>query len=176
MPYARVLAGLGYRVLVFDFNGFGASGTGPGFPEFARLDRDVAAAVAALRSRGAGRVVLLGSEFGGLGAVIAAADVRPPVDGAIDLSAPGELAGMDGRAAAARLAVPVLYVVSARDTNVDEVRGMYAVTPARYRLLDLTPADGMHGLAMVDPDLDPHAAEVRAAVEGFLRRYAGGHA
>jgi pimeloyl-ACP methyl ester carboxylesterase len=170
LPYARVLVGLGYRVLVFDFNGFGASGAGPGFPAYGRLDLDVAAAVAALRSSGARRVVLLGSEFGGLGAVIAAADMRPAVDGVVDLSAPDELAGMDGRAAAARLGVPALFVVSAADTNLDEVRGMYDAAPARYRQLDLTPADGMHGLGMVDPGLDPHAGEVRAVIEDFLRR------
>lgn len=100
--------------------------------------------------------------------MVAAADVRPHVDGVIDLSAPDELAGMDGRAAASRLRVPALFVVSARDTNVDEVRGMFAATSPRYRHLELTPADGLHGLVMTDPELDPHAGEVRAVIEEFL--------
>jgi pimeloyl-ACP methyl ester carboxylesterase len=173
-PYARVLAGLGYRVLAFDFNGFGASGFGPQFPKLAHLDLDVAAATSALRSAGVDRVVLLGSEIGGLGAVIAAADVRPPVAGVIDLSSPDELAGMDGDAAAARLTVPSLFVTSAADFTVDQVRAMYAKVKPPDRMLLVTAPDGLRGLSMVDPALDPNAARVRAAIEDFLRRHAGG--
>lgn len=170
-PYARVLAGLGYRVLAFDFNGFGASGFGPEFPKLAHLDLDVAAATAALRSAGVDRVLLLGSEIGGLGAVIAAADVRPPVAGVIDLSSPDELAGMDGEAAAARLTVPSLFVTSAADFTVNEVRAMYAKVKAPDRALLVTAPDGLRGLSMVDPALDPNAARVRQAIEDFLRRH-----
>jgi pimeloyl-ACP methyl ester carboxylesterase len=173
-PYARVLAGLGYRVLAFDFNGFGASGFGPQFPKLAHLDLDVAAATSALRSAGVDRVVLLGAEIGGLGAVIAAADVRPPVAGVIDLSSPDELAGMDGEAAAARLTVPSLFVSSAADFTVDQVRAMYAKVKPPDRTLLVTAPDGLRGLSMVDPALDPNAARVRAAIEDFLHRHAGG--
>jgi pimeloyl-ACP methyl ester carboxylesterase len=173
-PYARVLARLGYRVLAFDFNGYGASGFGPQFPKLARLDLDVAAATAALRSAGVDRVMLLGAEIGGLGVVIAAAAVRPPVAGVIDLSSPDELAGMDGEAAAARLTVPSLFVTSAADFTVDQVRAMYAKVTAPDRELLVTSPDGLRGLSMVDPALDPNAARVREAIEDFLRRHAGG--
>jgi pimeloyl-ACP methyl ester carboxylesterase len=171
MPYARVLVGLGYRVMAFDFNGYGASGAGTDFPAKGHLDLDVAAATATLRARGVDRVVLLGSEFGGLGSLIAAADVRPPVAGVVDLSGPNELAGMDGLAAAARLAVPSLFVVSARDPFVDVIRATYAAVTAPDRHLEVTPADGMHALNMVDPGRDPYAAHVRAVVEDFIHRH-----
>jgi pimeloyl-ACP methyl ester carboxylesterase len=168
LPYANVLVGLGYRVLVFDFNGFGASEPGPEFPRLMRLDRDVAAAARRLREAGAASVVLVGSEFGGLAAVIAAAGPRPAVSGVVDLSGPRQLAGLDGPAAAARLAVPALYVVSARDPNVAEVRALHDATPAALRRLELTPDDGQHALNMVDASRDPYAARVRAVVEEFI--------
>jgi len=171
LPYARVLVGLGYRVLAFDFNGYGASGTGPEYPARGHLDLDVAAAAAELRAKGVDKVVLLGSEFGGLGALIAAADVRPPVAGIVDLSGPNQLAGMDGLAAAARLTAPALFVVSARDPWVDEVRAAYAAASHAERRLEVTPADGMHALNMVDPHMDPYAAYVRTLIEDFVRQH-----
>jgi pimeloyl-ACP methyl ester carboxylesterase len=173
LPYARVLVGLGYRVLAFDFNGFGESPPGPEFPRRQYLDRDVLAGAEKLGAMGVTKVVLVGSEFGGLGALIVAADARPPVAGVVDLSGPGQLAGMDGPAAAARLAVPVLFVVSAADPNVEDVRRMYAAAPASVRTLDVTPEDGQHALTMVDPTRDPHWQDVRGVVETFIRARTG---
>jgi pimeloyl-ACP methyl ester carboxylesterase len=171
VPYARILVGLGYRVLAFDFNGYGASGIGPEYPARGHLDRDVAAATAELRAKGVDKVILLGSEFGGLGALIAAADVRPPVAGVVDLSGPNQLAGMDGLAAAARLTAPALFVVSERDPWVDEVRAAYAAASHSQRRLEVTPADGMHALNMVDPRMDPYARHVRNVIEDFIRQH-----
>jgi pimeloyl-ACP methyl ester carboxylesterase len=56
---ARAFAKRGYRVLAFDFAGFGDSQHGSG-PD-ARVDTDVVAAAEQLRRRGADRIVLVGS-------------------------------------------------------------------------------------------------------------------
>lgn len=80
---ARFLAARGYRVLVFDYRDRGLSDASdaPG-----RLDQDVVGAVAELRARGATRVILLGSYAGVAAAIVAATEIRPPVDGVIGIS------------------------------------------------------------------------------------------
>ena len=82
VPQARSFAGRGYRVMVFDFAGFGDSQPGPD----GRVDTDVAAAVAQLRRRGVDRVVLVGSSMGGTAVLSAATRIRPPVAGVVSLS------------------------------------------------------------------------------------------
>jgi pimeloyl-ACP methyl ester carboxylesterase len=57
LPQARAFAKRGYRVLAFDFAGFGDSAHGSG-PD-ARVDADVVAATGQLRRRGADEVVLV---------------------------------------------------------------------------------------------------------------------
>jgi Alpha/beta hydrolase family len=78
-PQGQAFAGLGYRVLAFDFEGYGESQLGSG-PD-ARIDTDVVAAAEELRRRGADRIVLLGSSMGAMAALSAATRVRPPVAG-----------------------------------------------------------------------------------------------
>ena len=72
LPPARAFAKRGYRVLVFDFAGFGDSRPGPD----SRVDTDVIAATAELRRRGAERVVLVGSSMGSTAALAAATRIR----------------------------------------------------------------------------------------------------
>jgi pimeloyl-ACP methyl ester carboxylesterase len=159
-PYGRVLAGRGYRVLLFDFNSFGASGVSPDAPANPHYDRDVAAAAGRLRAAGADRVLVVGTETGGLAAVVAATDVTPPLSGVVDLSGPAAVSGMDARAAAARLAVPALFVVGTDDPWYDEVRSVYAADRAADRQLEVVPG-AAHGVGLVEPD-GPAAATVAA--------------
>jgi pimeloyl-ACP methyl ester carboxylesterase len=70
LPYARRFARQGYRVLAFDFAGFGDSRPGSGAD--ARLDTDVVAAAGQLRRLGAEKIVLVGSSMGGTAALAAA--------------------------------------------------------------------------------------------------------
>jgi len=172
LPYARVLVGLGYRILLFDLNGFGASGTSPDGPAQPHYDLDTAAAVGRLRVFGVARVVLVGSEFGGLAAVLAAADVRPPVDGVVDLSGPSAVSGMDGLAAAARLRVPALFVVGEDDPWLGETSQVYRADRFGDRRLAVVPGPE-HGLNLVDPAANPGAGAVRELVETFLRAHSG---
>src|SRR5829696_8188773 len=61
LPQARAFARRGYRVLVFDFAGFGDSQHGPADT---RVDTDVVAAAEQLRRHGADRIMLIGSSMG----------------------------------------------------------------------------------------------------------------
>jgi pimeloyl-ACP methyl ester carboxylesterase len=81
--FAHFLQGKGYVTLTFDFRGYGDSEGEKDIPE---IWRDVLAAVAALRERGADRIVLIGASMGGTAALIAAS--RTDVNGVIALSAP----------------------------------------------------------------------------------------
>jgi pimeloyl-ACP methyl ester carboxylesterase len=169
LPYARVLVGLGYRVLLFDFNGSGASGLAPDAPARPHYDLDVVAAIGRLRGTGVDRIALLGSETGGLAAVIAAADVRPPVAGVVAVSSPSAVSGMDGVAAAGRLAVPALFVESAEDPWLGEMRQLYRADRYPDRHLEEVPGYG-HGPNLLDPAMEQRAGAVRGLVEAFIGR------
>jgi pimeloyl-ACP methyl ester carboxylesterase len=173
LPYARVLVGLGYRVLLFDLNGFGGSGTSPDGPARPHYDLDTAAAVGRLRAAGVDRVVVVGAEFGGLAAVVAAAEVRPSVEGVVDLSGASVVSGMDGRVAAARLRVPALFVVGRDDPWIGEVSEVYAADRFADRQLTVVPGPE-HGVNLVDPAVNPGAGAVRALLVSFLRRHLPG--
>jgi pimeloyl-ACP methyl ester carboxylesterase len=166
LPYARVLAKRGYRVLAFDFEGLGASGPSPGSGD-PPLDQNVAAAAEVLRDRGASKVVLMGGSLGGTAVVTAAAEVRPPVAGVICLSGPSEFYGMDAVEAASRLTVPVLFLVGAQDRGFPHsAREMYAATKVRDRKLVVTP-NPYHGVELLAPD-NPATRHDRDLVERWL--------
>jgi len=166
LPYGRVLARRGYRVLAFDFEGFGASGPSPGSGE-PPLDQNVAAAAKVLRDQGASKVVLMGGSLGGTAVVTAAAEVQPPVAGVICLSGPSAFYAMDAVRAASRLTVPVLFLVGAQDRGFPEsAREMYAAAKVRDRKLAVVP-DPYHGVELLAPD-DPATRRNRDLVERFL--------
>jgi hypothetical protein len=56
----------------------------------------------------------------------------------------------------------------------DEHRYRRWLEPVQDRELLVTSPDGLRGLSMVDPALDPNAARVQEAIEDFLRRHAAG--
>lgn len=78
-PQAETLARNGWRVLAFDFRGWGASRAGSAGPD--AVHEDVLAAIAWLRADGATRISVIGASFGG-GAAAEAATRLP--SGAID--------------------------------------------------------------------------------------------
>src|SRR5215217_5548644 len=118
LPQARRLAAHGRQVLAFDF--------GP----YANIGKDMVAAAAELRRRGADRLVLVGSSMGGTAAIEAAAEITPPVAGVVSLSGPEEYQGADAGAAAPRLRVPVLFIVAEDDPPfADAARTLYKAVP-----------------------------------------------
>jgi pimeloyl-ACP methyl ester carboxylesterase len=165
LPQARAFARRGYRVLVFDFAGFGDSQPGPD----GRVDTDVVAAAAQLRRRGADRIVLVGSSMGGTAVLSAATRIRPPVAGVVSLSGPSGFGGVDAEAAMARLRVPVLFIVGADDQPYrEQARLMYRAARARDKRLLVVPGRG-HGTSMVEFGED--APRVLAALRSFIARH-----
>jgi pimeloyl-ACP methyl ester carboxylesterase len=173
---ARFLAARGYRVLVFDYRDHGLSDASdaPG-----RLDRDLAGAVDELRSRGAARVMVLGSYAGVAAAVVAATEIHPPVDGVIGISpAPvrgqwveGPFGPIGAYRAAPHLLVPSMYLTVRTDPYVSlrEVRRLYRLTASPAKDLVVIPA-GSGGFSTID--LNPYAARVRSALLMFIREVA----
>ena len=162
LPQARAFADRGYRVLVFDFAGFGDSRAGPD----GRVDNDVVAATAELRRRGADRVVLVGSSMGGTAVLSAAPRIRPPVAGVVSLSGASSFGGVDAEGAMARLRVPVLFVVAADDQHfTEQARLMYRAARVPDKDLLVVPGGG-HGTSMLEFGED--APRVLAAVRDFI--------
>jgi pimeloyl-ACP methyl ester carboxylesterase len=167
LPLARSFARQGYRVLAFDFEGYGDSQPGSGAE--ARIDTDVVAAAEQLRGRGADTIVLVGSSMGGTAVLAAAARIRPPVAGVVSLSGPATFEGVNARAAVARLRVPVLFVASGDDHPfVDDARVMYRAARVRDRRLLVIPGVN-HGTSMLEVGDD--APKVLAAVQGFIAHH-----
>jgi len=167
LPQAQAFASRGYRVLAFDFAGFGDSQAGSG-PD-ARVDTDVAAAAEQLRRRGATRIVLIGSSMGGTAVLSAATRIRPPVAGVVSLSGPTVFQDVDAGAAISRLRVPVLLVVGADDELfVDDARAMYRAAPVGDKRLLVVPGGG-HGTSLLEFGQD--APRVLAAVRRFIAQH-----
>jgi pimeloyl-ACP methyl ester carboxylesterase len=173
---ARFLAAHGYAVLSFDYRDHGLSdrSEAPG-----RLDLDVAGAVAELRSRGAARVILLGSYAGVAAAVVAATEITPPVDGVIGISpaaargqwVQGPFGPIGAFQAAPRLRIPVLYITVRTDpyVSMDEVGRLFRLTAGPSKDLVVIPA-GSAGFDTID--FNSYEPRVRGAILSFIRRVA----
>lgn len=167
LPYARFLAGRGYRAMAFDFNGAGSSVfTGH------LGDQDVADAVSFLRGQGVTQVFLMGASRGGTAVVTAGARIAPPVDGVISLAAPAAFAGMNAREAAPALTAPVLYLCAEFDTSfVDQTKELYDLSKAsKDRRMKITYGSG-HGVSLLMPGVDNESG---LEVTGFLQTYTKG--
>jgi pimeloyl-ACP methyl ester carboxylesterase len=166
IPYARRLAARGFLTIAFDFRGYGDSQRRTG-SSGSRLPADITAAVKLARSLGARKVVLVGASMGGTAVVVAAANVRPAVDGVVSLSGVGTLGYMNATAAARTLTMPVLYVVGKQDIGfVDESRALYDATASPMKKLEI-PDNTYHGVQLVQ---DP---PTRTLVEEFVADIAG---
>ena len=172
VPYGRKLAAAGYLVLAIDLNGYGASSMSAGFPSDARWDRDVVAAAAQLRRRGAHSVVLMGASLGGV-AVVAAAHAVPPPVAVVDVSGEDDLSGVDALGAAPRVTAPMLFIGATDDPMVAAMRTVsQAATRAAVNHLELVPGAN-HGVALLDPALEPQAARLSALILDFTRQNTG---
>ena len=167
-PYAKRLASLGYTAIAFDLRGFGQSQRRVGYASF-RYAGDIAAAVKAARSSGAKHVVVVGASLGANATVVAGANVRPPVDGIVSLSAPGSFR-LDAVAAAHKLAVPALYAAAEVDEGgiyAKDAQAMYDATPGVDKQVVIVPG-AAHGVRLV-----AGPGKVRTMVESFIRAHSG---
>jgi len=166
VPYATRLASLGYTAIPFDLRGFGLSQRRVGNASL-RFAGDIAAAVKTARSLGMKHVIVVGASIGANATVVAGADVRPPVDGIVSLSAPGTFR-LDAIAAAHKLAVPVLYAAAEIDEGGNyarDARAMYDATPAADKRIVIVPG-AAHGVRLV-----AGPGKVRTLVESFIRTH-----
>jgi pimeloyl-ACP methyl ester carboxylesterase len=168
--YARELGRRGYRTLVFDFSGTGASATAAGDTR-----SDLEAAVAYLRGDGVETVVLMGASMGGTTAVATAAEPGRPVAGVVSLSAPRNWMNTNAEAAAPKLTVPVLYLVGEQDKiYADESRMLAAETPAALSKLVVVDSSS-HGVGLLKVnafDGEPPVKTVRTEIDAFLKKVA----
>jgi pimeloyl-ACP methyl ester carboxylesterase len=114
---AESLVRAGFRVLAFDFRGFGKS-HGPGDTDMytAPMYLDVLAAVRYLRKSGAKTVSLVGGSFGGSAAADASIASQPgEIDRLILLAA-------DGNGPAEAIKSPLLMIVAKDDASADGPR------------------------------------------------------
>jgi alpha-beta hydrolase superfamily lysophospholipase len=167
VTYARRLARLGYTAFAIDFRSHGLSQDRQGSAGN-RLPADLAAAVKVVRKRGKQKVFLVGASMGAIASLVAGANVKPPVDGVVSISAPARFRGMDAVASAPRLGVPVLYLAAVDDDNAGydfskDAQELYAATAAADKRLELLPGS-LHGVALVGG-----SARAKALVESFLR-------
>ncbi|HEU0304288.1 MAG TPA: alpha/beta fold hydrolase [Gaiellaceae bacterium] len=160
LPLARELAKRGYRALVFDMRGYGASaGTTNTSPHL-----DVVGAAAELRRRGAKRIVLVGASMGGTGVVAATPRIRPAVSGVVELSAPTAFSDANALLAAKRLRVPAFFVAGRDDGNfAAATRALYRAAATKDKKLHIAPSS-WHGVDLVELPV------VRKLVLGFVER------
>jgi pimeloyl-ACP methyl ester carboxylesterase len=134
---AKVLSAHGFRVLAFDFRGFGRS-HGPGQADFdtAPFDKDVIAAVRYLKRLGAKSVSVVGGSFGGGAAGDAAIEWPGEIDRVVFLGAAPNLS-------ADKLKSRSLFIVARDDANeagprLPGIRAQYerAPNPKQIIILD----------------------------------------
>jgi hypothetical protein len=158
LPFAKVLAARGFRVLVYDYG------------ITANPASDVARAAAVLRGLGARTVMLAGASEGAKASLIAAPEMTPPVSAVVSLSAERAMRGQDVQPFAAKLRAPVLFVVAKGDPYgaADATPQLYrAAARASSRRLVVVPGDA-HGTELLT---GPNGAQVRSTVIDFLSEH-----
>ena len=173
-PYGQVLARRGFRVLLFDFRGFGASQR-PSSRLIGHVDRDVIAAAALLRQRGAKTVSLVGASFGAAAVLVAAPAIHPAPSAVISLSAETDLGflgpsySLHPLRAAPRLRSPLLLMVARGDdfVSVGDTRALLLAARAKPKRLVVFGAG--HGLQLLE---QPNGARATRLLLAFLRAHA----
>ncbi|MEV4412868.1 alpha/beta fold hydrolase [Catellatospora sp. NPDC049609] len=167
LPYAQELAGQGYRVLAFDFGGFGVSTAGT-----SSNTQQVVMAAQVLRDDGATSIVLIGASMGGTAVLAAAPTVTPAPAAVVSLSAPSVF-GANALDAAPKLTMPVLYAAGEFESSfADSARELHGLTPqATGSELLVVPTDS-HGVFLLTPGLGGASDTVRAKVTAFLAAHA----
>jgi pimeloyl-ACP methyl ester carboxylesterase len=159
--FATRLSERGYRVVTFNFRGYGES---QGSRQTALFGRDVEAAVDYLKGESSKRIAIVGADVGGTAALVAAK--APTVNGVIAVSAPAQLSGMDGVAAVKLLTAPKLFIAAHdRKGDVQAAEELYrnAADPREIKIL----AGGGYGTDLLRGSSGKETAEV---IEDFLER------
>jgi dienelactone hydrolase len=172
MPFARHLAEQGYRVLAFDFRGFGASSTPRGVAGRS-LDLDVAAGVEYLHRQGVDQVVLIGASMGATAALMDAAhsqkDGSGRVAAVISISGPSRFYEMDVGLAVKRMRVPVLFIASSEEGSYARAaKLLYGRAGSRSKRMVIVPGR-THGIGLLEEGAN--AAQIRELVTTFIEEH-----
>jgi alpha/beta superfamily hydrolase len=173
MPFVRILAQRGFKVLAFDFRGFGASPPVSGRAGRS-LDLDVAGAADYLRRQGVHRVVLAGSSMGATSALMVASEEQPagqaPIAGVVSISGPSRFYDMDAAAAVRHLRVPLLLIASGGEGSFTRAaRLLYHDASSHSKRMVLVPGT-VHGIGLLqEPGVGP---QIRQLVTTFIEEHA----
>jgi pimeloyl-ACP methyl ester carboxylesterase len=181
VPYGNLLSRYGFRVLVFDYRDVGLSAKVTG-KRAARIDADIAGAIAELRRRGPKEIVLVGASLGGAAVLAAAASARPALAGVVSISGPDsaflrgggyEHAVLDPTTAAARMRSPLLFLASKDDPSVPAASTgkLYRAATIEDKRLVVVPGSS-HGISIVD-DRGATGTKVRNLILEFIRDRTG---
>lgn len=163
-PLAQELAGRGYAVLTYDFQGYGET---DGDVDFAALDDDLAAAVRFMRDRGKAPVFLIGASMGATASLVVAADEE--VAGVIALSPPDVFEEQNALEAVPLVSEPKLFVASEDDAVALNLDGLVEAA-AEPKEEEIYPGR-LHGTALLEPDSE-YADSVRDLIFQFLQDHA----
>jgi pimeloyl-ACP methyl ester carboxylesterase len=162
--FAASAAQKGYRVLTFDFRGYGKS---KGSRSNADLPRDLQAAVAFLKAHGASRFVILGAGLGG-SAAIPVAEKDPSVIGLAMISTPRSIDGLEiSDSLLSSLQTPSLWL-AARNDMTQNVEELFAGAGSTKKDLWIYEGSSLHGTYILEgadsADLQRRLLEFVAAV------------
>jgi pimeloyl-ACP methyl ester carboxylesterase len=164
LPYAKTLVSRGFRIVAFDFRGWGRSESSRAHP--LALGRDLAAAVARARAQGARHVFLIGASMGGAAVVQNSGSLR--VDGLVSLSGTRLWAGFGvNKPGPAALRAPFLYLGSKEDGRAPLAEAEAIVAAAGSTDKRSFFYDGsFHGWGLVQDA--PFAAAARALILAWV--------
>ena len=173
LPYAQSLASHGYRALVFDLRGSGASHPASVGGNQARYDLDVEAAAAEAWRLGAKQVFLLGASAGGAAVLVAGASMSPAPAGVISLSGETNLSSsLDALRTAPRLRAPLLLLLARHDryVGVDDYRSLEREAASTDKRM-VAYSGNWHGWDLLY--LAPFKSQVNALILDFLKKHSG---
>ena len=165
---AATYAQRGYRTLIFDFAGFGASRQ-----HATSFDADVAAAATYLREQSVTSIVLIGASMGGTAVLVAASKIAPPVAGVVAASAPVTYGAMGAVGVVLPPSLPVLLLAGSLDGGfAADARTLHdSIGPGAVRDLLIVESSSAHGVGLVAVDTGA-PLRARDAVDEFLAHLA----
>tara|TARA_B100000686_G_scaffold351873_1_gene451987 strand:+ start:2876 stop:3661 length:786 start_codon:yes stop_codon:yes gene_type:complete len=161
-PFARLVSESGYKVLTFDFRGYGKS-TGN---RDTRMDRDLEAAIAYVRAKGAKQVILIGASMGGTAAIKLAAETN--VQGVATLSAPKSFGRIDALEAASSMIVPLLLIIAENDPPFNGDARQLEKAAAATQFLEVS--GQQHGTNL----FAEHSDQISGVLLSFIDRWTDG--
>ena len=169
--FADELADEGYLALTYNFRGYcpgGTVGCSDGDRNTEAIWQDVLGAIDFVRSRGAGRVMLIGASMGGTASLIAASRDGVDADVVITLSAP---VAFEGLAASpdvlTRIRAAKLFIAGVDDGSAaGSAQTLYDRSPPPKRLEILTTGD--HGTDILEGN---QGGPARTLILTYLSQY-----